>query len=149
MWEPEQEIRRKVEIRRFAQAHLGDASPSDYAGTAYASYPPEVRGLFITMEKQLRQAKDSSWLDIYFPIQGHKRYFRGAAIFLKKAIRKFIKIFLGWFIQPIFDRQNHFNAGVLQGIQAMQEIAAAQQKQIMDLQETVRRLQNQTEDSHE
>ena len=149
MWDPEQEIRRKVEVRRFAEKHLGDESPSERANSVFASFPPETRALFVTIEKQLRQAKESSWLDIYFPVQAHKRYFRGAAVFLKKAIRKLIKIFLGWFILPLLNRQNRFNASVLQAAQAMQDTMAAQQKQIMELQETVCRLQSKTEESHE
>lgn len=149
MWDPEQEIRRKVEVRRFAEKHLGDESPSEWANSAYASFPPEIRGVFLTIEKQLCQAKESSWLDIYFPVQAHKRYFRGAVIFFKKAIRKLIKIFLGWFILPLLDRQNRFNASILQAAQAMQDTMVEQQKQLIELQETIRQIQSGAEESHE
>ena len=142
MWDPEQEIRRKVESRRFAEQHTGDAPPIEWNRSAYAAFPPE------SLDKQLRQAKESAWLDVYFPVQAHKRYFRGAVIFMKKAVRKLIKIFLGWYIFPILDRQNRFNSKILTAAQAMQETMLLQQKQIQELQESIRQLQPETEEPH-
>ncbi len=141
MFDPEKEIRRKMETRKFSEQYTGESQQTEWDGASYSAFPPETVELFFIIDKQLRGAKESAGLDVYFPLQAHKRYFRGAVIFLKKAIRKLIKIFLGWYILPILDRQTRFNRKVLAAAQAMQETMTMQQKQIHELQEALHRLQ--------
>lgn len=126
-------FQRKVNDRKFGVEH-------SWKGQAYAEESPreapisEDKRLWNALDENLRDANAVKFSDGYFPLHSNKRGIGRIIVFVKRAIRKLLKIFLGWYIFPIFQRQNHFNG-------KMVNAAALERELILHLENRVNELE--------
>ena len=79
--------------------------------------------------------------DGYLPIQGNK-----LAVFIKKAMRKLLKIFWGWYIFPIYSRQSTFNGKTDNAVSLLITAAHEQGEALAQLSDENSMLKRQLED---
>lgn len=81
----------------------------------------------------LSEADDCKFCDGYFPIYSHRKILGPVIVFFKKAIRKLLKIFFGWYLSPIYARQTSFNEKILNAVSLERDILLTLDAKITDL----------------
>ena len=104
------EIRRRVRERHGLPADAPDGAVGD---------PAEARSA-------LTEAMDAAHISAHFPILWDVPVVGRAASLTKRVVR----LLLRWYINPIVDQQNDFNAAV---VRALNEIAANQERLRLEL----------------
>jgi glycosyltransferase involved in cell wall biosynthesis len=133
----ENEIKRKISIRKLAIKHMGiqeDSSIIDndkYEDT-------EINKLFNSLNNNINEADSNSALTWYWFLNGNK-----LSVFIKKLLRKSAKTLYGWLLFPIMSRQSHFNGKTVNSINILKDIVSLQQQKIEQLyNELESRIQN-------
>jgi SAM-dependent methyltransferase len=120
------ELERKLNIRIKAVENMGredlEKQEKDFE---------ELRKSLISKTNDLDKFK---FLSGYQPITSNKRYIGPLVVFIKKALRKLLTRFWGWYINPILEQQNRFNLEVSQHISILKDMAIqlAQDKKKID-----------------
>ncbi len=70
------------------------------------------------LNENLQEADSCKYFDGYLPIESSKKW----VIFLKKGIRKLIKICLGWYIFPQYQRLSHFHGKIVNAVSLQRDI---------------------------
>lgn len=124
------EFQRKVENRKFAidNSWLGDAEQTNNAPVTTQAvgewYHPQDLP-WNTLNDNILEADACKYFDGYLPIESKRKW----VLFLKKAMRKLIKIFLGWYIFPQYQRMSHFHGKVVNAISLERDILMQSIKQ--------------------
>jgi O-antigen chain-terminating methyltransferase len=122
----------KIETRKFAQEWLGLAISKDVKGSS-AGMEDKIKALSALMD----EAWHYSTVTSYFPLISRRRILGRFIVFAKKVARKFIHVFLRWYIDPIMNRQSIFNKQMIELAQRSREIFESQQQTLQDLQEQI------------
>lgn len=124
-------IKRKIKIRKFAIDNLGLNGEETNKAVLYNLESFDMQEddmLFKNMIKHIQAINDNWYLNLYRPICSDKKVFGPFIVFIKKVIRKIIKILLGWYIFPVIDAQNTFNANAVNSINLMKDIIVYNKK---------------------
>lgn len=90
------------------------------------------------LKSNLIDAKELAFQDGYFAIISKRRGIGRLEVIWKRAVRKLIKIFYGWYIFPIYKRQTNYNELMVRNLHLMQEMMEEQQEEIEELKEEIR-----------
>lgn len=83
------------------------------------------------LNENLQEADACKYFDGYINIVSHKKW----VLFLKKAIRKLLKISMGWYIFPQYQRLSHFHGKIVNTVNLQRDIlvtAIEQNQRIAD-----------------
>lgn len=115
------EFQRKVNIRKFSIDNSWRADDYKKCTAASGGNAGNDTGnagheLLSLLNDNLSEADGCKYIDGYFPLSSQRRYFGGFVVFCKRAIRKLLKIFLGWYIFPILHQSSHFRGKILNAV---------------------------------
>lgn len=122
----EDEIKRKIKIRKFAMDNLGTKTDTDSTVKAVAS-DSETNKLFQELYENIQGADQSRIQDGYSNIATNRKLGK-LIIFVKRVVRKLINVFLGWYIRPILDKQTFFNGKTINSIDLLRQLLLIQQQ---------------------
>lgn len=126
------ELLRKVAHRKFALESYDQLSFID------SDNPLSKKDSYRKLKSNLIDAKELAFQDGYFAIISKRKGIGKLEVFWKKAVRKLIKIFYGWYIFPIYKRQTGYNELMVQNLHLMREMLEEQQEEIENLKEEIR-----------
>lgn len=134
MNENQKEFLRKLEIRKSAVINSGIVNTSaDISLTGYGENTElSFSERFALLNENLLEAEGNSFEDGYRVFRGKK-----LSIFIKKVMRKIIKIFMGWYIFPIFSKQSHYNGKIINAVSLLRDEASRQQNALYTLTEKI------------
>lgn len=126
------EFEQKVENREFAIENSWRGNSGEMQNETVVAQPvgewyqPEELP-WSNLNDNIQEADACKYFDGYLPIESKRKW----VLFLKKAVRKLIKIFLGWYIFPQYQRMSHFHGKVVNAISMERDILeqAIQQNQ--------------------
>lgn len=122
-----EEFRRKVRNRQFAIDNSWRGNGAEESQhTQSAGESRKVAEL----NNNLCQADQVKYFDGYLPLYGNK-----LRTFIKRAIRKCLKIILGWYLFPIYQRQSHFNGKIVNCVSIQRDALLELEKEIGQLKE--------------
>lgn len=130
--ELKKELIRKVAHRKAALESYDQLSFID------SDNPLSEKESYRKLKSNLIDAKELAFQDGYFAIISKRKGIGKLEVFWKKAVRKLIKIFYGWYIFPIYKRQTEYNELMVRNMHLMREILEEQQEEIELLKEKVR-----------
>ena len=133
--ELKKELIRKVAHRKAALESYDELSFID------PENPLSEKESYRKLKSNLIDAKELAFQDGYFAIISKRKVIGKLEVFWKKAVRKLLKIFYGWYIFPIYKRQTNYNELMLANLHLMREILEEQQEEIEQLKEEIRLLQ--------
>lgn len=150
----ENDIKRKIKVRKFAIDNLGDTNfkSSDLFDDIY-NFDEQLQKMHYELSENIEDAEQSKNQDGYSTIYSNKRLIGGLEVFTKKAIRKIINILFGWYIRPIFEKQSFNNGKVLNAINLLNYINNLQSQnyneKILEMERKVELLENNNTTMHE
>jgi O-antigen chain-terminating methyltransferase len=111
-------INRKISHRQFAQRNLDIPQFDTEESSGYESKGNHYTDRFYDQLKDnIEEAIDVSYQNGQGDINGSK-----SKIFMKKVLRKLIKIFFGWYVFPIYDSQNTYNGKMVNAVTSLRSI---------------------------
>ena len=135
-----QEFQRKVKNRKFAIENSwrgGGTGPYERAGKSSDEQLP-----WEMLNENLEAADACKVFDGYLPLESHRKIFGKWIIILKRAMRKLLKIFWGWYIFPQYQRMSHFHGKVVNALSLERDILSNAVQQNQQLAEKIQQ-QNQ------
>lgn len=135
------EIKRKIKIRKFAMDNLGRETEAGRSDSINAqSDDSELQKLYSLLHENIDFADQSKIQNGYSSIASNRKLGK-IIVFVKRAIRKAIHVFLGWYIKPILDKQTFYNGKIVNSINLSRQIALLQGKKytqkIMELERSI------------
>ncbi|WFR56318.1 glycosyltransferase [Anaerocolumna sp. AGMB13025] len=125
----EKEIKRKINIRKMAIKNMGLNDDNDmYFRSDNEKKSKDSDRLYYILNENIREANDHSYQNAYWILSGKK-----ITIFIKKLLRKLVRIFYGWFLFPMIDRQSHFNGKTVNSLTILKDIITKQEQTINQL----------------
>ena len=106
------DFQRKVENRMFAIECSGRETRKDTITHGDEEVSEESR-IWSALDENLSDADACKFFDGYLPLCSHRAFWGPFITFWKKVLRKLLKIFLGWYLFPIYQRQSHFNGKII------------------------------------
>lgn len=128
------ELERKIKCRKFALESY------DLHNFIDEDNPLSKKENYRELQSNLVDAKELAFQDGYFAILSRKGFFGKIEVFYKKAVRKLLKIFYGWYIFPIYKRQTEYNEVTVENVRILKELLENQQEEIMELREEIEKL---------
>ena len=133
-------FQKKIETREFAIRNSWKADTQGYITNSSVRYDIDdpmarVREEF---EQCLSECEMAKYNDGYLPIQAGR--FGKTGVFIKRALRKLLKIILGWYLFPIYQRHSLFNGKILNAVALQRTIV---NEQLNEKAELSRRLEEQ------
>ena len=125
------ELIRKVAHRKAALESYDELSFID------ADNPLSEKESYRKLKSNLVDVKELAFQDGYFAIISKRKVIGKLEVFWKKALRKLLKIFYGWYIFPIYKRQTNYNELMVANLNLMREILEEQQEEIEQLKEEI------------
>lgn len=123
------EFQQKIKNRKFAIDHSWRADENAGKQPEPAPQPQEVGSLqelpWEQLNENLKEADACKTFTGYWPLSSSRRIMGNWIVFLKKVIRKLLKIFMGWYIFPHYQRMSHFNGKVVNVISLERDILTA------------------------
>lgn len=137
------EFQRKVENRKFAVENSWRGSgdgPYERAGKS-----SEGQRLWEMLSENLEAADACKVFDGYLPLESHRKILGRWLIILKRAMRKLLKIFWGWYIFPQYQRMSYFHGKVVNALCLERDILSNAVQQNQRLAEKVQQQSRQIE----
>lgn len=128
------ELARKIKCRKFALESY------DLHHFIDKDNPLSEKENYRELQSNLVDAKELAFQDGYFAIISRKGFFGKVEVFYKKAVRKLLKIFYGWYIFPIYKRQTEYNEVTVDNVKILKELLEEQQEEIALLREELEQL---------
>lgn len=144
-------FQRKVKTRQFAIENSWQGTPPQPAKIEAEIQQPidENQRRWNDLIDNLLAADASKYNDGYFPLQSHRKILGPVIVFLKKVVRKLIKIFFGWYLFPIYARQSHFNGKILNAVAIEQELLCSLSNQIVTAKDQAGMLQREIDEARQ
>lgn len=130
----QKDLVRKIKCRKFALESY------DLHNFIDEDNPLSKKENYRELQSNLVDAKELAFQDGYFALLARKGFFGKVEVFYKKAVRKLLKIFYGWYIFPIYKRQTEYNEVTVENIRILKELLEDQQEEIAFLREEIERL---------
>ena len=138
------EFQQKIKNRKFAMDHCGKASgdlrerQQNDGQTAQESTDMPLQALpWDQLNENLEEADAYKSFSGYWPLTSNHRLIGKWIVFVKRVIRKLLKIFLGWYIFPHYQRMSHFNGKVVNVISLERDILTAAVQQTQEISQRV------------
>ena len=138
------EFQQKLKNRKFAMDHCGEASgdlwekQQNDGQTAQESTDMPLQALpWDQLNENLEEADACKSFSGYWPLTSNHRLIGKWIVFVKRVIRKLLKIFLGWYIFPHYQRMSHFNGKVVNVISLERDILTAAVQQTQEISQRV------------
>lgn len=128
----------KKELMRKAAHRKAALESYDQMSFIDSDNPLSEKESYRKLKSNLIDAKELAFQDGYFAIISKRKGIGKLEVFWKKAVRKLIKIFYGWYIFPIYKRQTEYNELMVRNMHLMREMLEEQQEEIELLKEKVR-----------
>ena len=132
-------FKRKVKNRQFAMdtswRGTGKRTADSHIGN-----PAELR--WEQLQETLEEARESSYFDGYWMLTSSGGFFGRVRLFFKKVIRKLLKVFLGWYLFPIYQRQSHCNGKLVNAVALERDLLAQLSQRVDALEQQNRELNN-------
>lgn len=128
------ELERKIKCRKFALESY------DLHNFTDEDNPLSKKENYRELQSNLVDAKELAFQDGYFAILSRRGFFGKIEVFYKKAVRKLLKIFYGWYIFPIYKRQTEYNEVTVENVRILKELLESQQEEIVELREEIEKL---------
>ena len=112
-------FKKRLEYREFAirNSWKGKTEGGSRFGNGADGIEDDLNERIELLEDNIADASASKELYEYgHQIYSNRRYLGKIIVFLKKGVRKFITVFLGWYIIPFLRRQSFFNAKALNAV---------------------------------
>jgi len=138
----EKDFYRKIKIRKETLSNM-DYKDEQLSHDVYIS-DSESNNIYSEIESNLKDADLSYFQDGYWNISGSKH-----SMFIKKILRKVIKVFFGWYVFPIYSKQTSFNGKALNTMSLTRNLLIEQKKQIDNLENKLNRLEILIKKQHE
>lgn len=127
------EFQQKIKNRKFAIDNSWKGNLEDEESLLSSNSckdNPEAQ-LWGHLEENLMAADACKYFDGYAPIQSNRKVIGRWIVFIKKVVRRLIKIFMGWYIFPQYQRLSYFNGKMINVVSLEREILSslAQQNQ--------------------
>lgn len=130
------DIKRKIMFRKFAADNLGTYTGNERK-TNNTAENTEANKLLLELYDNVYYADQSKIQNGYSNIASNRKLGK-IIVFVKKAIRKIINVFLGWYIKPILDKQSYFNGKVVNSLDITRRLLQQQpERRIIDLENKV------------
>ena len=78
--------------------------------------------LYCVLNENLAEADSVKFCDGYFQLHSGRGLWGKFSTFIKRALRKLLKIFFGWYIFPLYNRRNFFNGKVVNVLQCQRDL---------------------------
>ena len=132
-------FQRKVQTRKFAIDNSWHASPVQHSEQEAGSEQPqnENQRRWDSLIENLLAADGAKFNDGYWVLYSQRKVLGPVIVFIKKVIRKLLKIFLGWYLFPIYARQSFFNGKIVNTVALEREILYSLNDQITALRDEV------------
>ena len=140
------EFQRKIEIRQFAINNSWKADTTASGDSVYRD-GCGLEDRFALWDENIVEADSSKFTNGYFPIYSNKKHIGGFVVFCKRAVRKIMKIFMGWYIFPILEHANHFRGKIVNAVALERELIVQQQQKINTLLDQVQKITNSQKES--
>lgn len=131
MNEKQKAFQQKVKNRKFTIDHSWRGSAEQ--GDNVILPMDEGQCLWNLVNENLAEANARKFRDPFFSITSHRRKLGRIIVFLKKAIRKLMHIFLGWYLFPIYEQQNIFNGKILNTVALERDLIVRLENRINSL----------------
>ena len=119
------EFWRKVENRKFAIENSWRGSGEKTSAASVGKGKDSGRQLpWQLLDENLEAADACKVFDGYLPLESHHRIVGKWIIFIKRGMRKLLKIFWGWYIFPQYQRMSHFHGKVVNALCLERDILA-------------------------
>lgn len=117
-------LQRKVQIRKFAIDNSWHGSPVQKQERASVPEQPEDENQrrWDSLIENLLAADGAKFNDGYWVLYSQRKVLGPVIVFIKRAIRKLLKIFLGWYLFPIYGRQSFFNGKIVNAVALEREL---------------------------
>ena len=119
-------FQKKMEARKFAIENSwrgAEPTPESTVST------DQIDGWFVSevfpweqLNENLEEADACKYFDGYLPITSHRKILGRGIVFCKRAVRKLLKIFLGWYIFPQYQRLSHFHGKMVNAVSLERDI---------------------------
>lgn len=124
------EIKRKIHLRKTAIDNLGcDIYMSN--STIGENANNEIQKMYLELYENIKEADQRKIQNGYSAIISRRKLGK-LIVFIKKAIRKMINVFLGWFIRPILEKQTYFNGKAVNSVNLLRQILILQEKDYLN-----------------
>lgn len=98
--------------------------------------------LYCALNENLAEADSVKFCDGYFQLHSGRGLWGKFSTFIKRALRKLLKIFFGWYIFPLYNRRNFFNGKVVNVLQCQRDL-------LVDIQDQTEVLNQQSKSTQE
>ena len=136
------DFKRKVRNRKFAIDH----SPKGKLEMKSNEELSKIEIQWESLNQNLIEAEACKNIDGYFPIYSYRKLLGKIIVFSKKAVRKALKITMGWYIFPLYERISFFNGKILNSVSIEKEIIHQLEKCINQLKTENRQLRETVEE---
>lgn len=129
----DESLKYKVENRKFAMDNLGlddnkrsDSLPKEFAGNS--AEEKWVNDMLQTISNGIDLIEQETRLTAHRPIFSCRPVIGKCIVFSKKVVRKLLKIFLGWYINPILEQQSKLNKELYDTMTVVRELLRIQEE---------------------
>ena len=130
MSETFKEFEQKIKNRKFAidnswRGELEDKE-AEYRTAAVSSENISEQALpWELLNENLEAANECKFFDGYLPLASNRKILGRWIILLKRIIRRLLKIFMGWYIFPQYQRMSHFNGKIVNALSLERDILSS------------------------
>lgn len=132
------QLKRKINIRNMAINNLGREETVITQNLINENANDDIEKLHHLLIQNINEADESSFQNGYWYISGKK-----TLVFIKKVLRKLVRIFYGWFLFPILSRQSHFNGKTVNSLNLLKDMVVTQEQIINKLRSDYNSLEEQ------
>ena len=128
------EMERKIKLRNEAKKNKGiNTSNEDRAVNSYSILQQQLNDA-------IDQAIESKDVSYYSALSAHGKRLGTVTILLKRVIRKLFKVFFGWLIFPMINKQSNYNGKVTNAIKLESYVSAMQERRLNELENVCNKL---------
>lgn len=125
----EDKLLRKIDNRLSAIANMGASDMDESGELADFNFEiSKVKELINQLSYYIYCAESLNVCTSHFEIDSNNKKIGRLIVKAKKGIRKILQKSLGWYINPILERQTLFNTNMLMNLSALKQIAEEQEK---------------------
>ena len=130
MSETFKEFEQKIKNRKFAidnswRGELEDKE-AEYRTAAVSSENISEQALpWELLNENLEAANECKFFDGYLPLASNRKILGRWIILLKRIVRRLLKIFMGWYIFPQYQRMSHFNGKIVNALSLERDILSS------------------------
>lgn len=135
-----EDVEEKLKIRQFARENMDENSEEKNAASRGVH---NLHAEFSRLQINISQTQNFAVQTDYWDLRSNRKVIGPIIVFIKRCIRKFLYIVLGWYIQGILDRQTNYNQHNLAVLRRMEDIMIKQRNEIMELEKVC---QNQSQE---